>query len=185
MMRKEYHEFMELVPINNESHSKPHYSVVGDLKLSGRKLLWTMSCEGDGSWNVNSNFSYDYRKNWELWNWDVLEAFVQLRRNASDFEAPYLELQISPENKAFSLIILKPRVSFYTPLDLKIHSEVSLSGNLWSMNCEVELPDVLRGHELFAGLFACLGAHRVYYAPTKWPNAPLDFHQPQHFLSFN
>ena len=45
--------------------------------------------------------------NWKLWEWDVVEAFLQLRSDEEDKNAPYLEIQVSPLNQRLLLIITK------------------------------------------------------------------------------
>ena len=44
-------------------------------------------------WLANEAMTND-SKNWGLWNHDVVEAFLQLRRTNDDKGAPYLEIQV-------------------------------------------------------------------------------------------
>ena len=50
------------------------------------------------AWQVDEVFTQDWSKNWGLWNKDVIEAFLQLRKDEHDVKAPYLEIQVSPLN---------------------------------------------------------------------------------------
>lgn len=141
-----------------------------------------MRVERSGPSVVNSSYGTDPRKNWELWNWDVVEAFLQLRSSAEDVFAPYLELQVSPLNQALALVIRKPRVSFYTPLALEFNSHVDTDADGYTMRAQVRLPAELQGAELWGGLFACLGqSPREYWALKSNPEANPDFHRPELF----
>ena len=175
---------MKLVAINT---IRPAYSVEGELSLRGRDIFWSMKCVSQNEkWQMETSFSEDYRKNWQLWNFDVLETFLQLRSHPEDFFAPYLELQISPLNQPLALIIIKPRESFFTPLNLVFSSQVTLSkgesSQVWKLEAKIVLPDEIQGHQLWGGMFACLGqGEREFHAPSPWGPLPADFHQPKYF----
>jgi hypothetical protein len=143
-----------------------------------------MRVEGPGP-HVNPAFGADPRKNWQLWEWDVVEAFLQMRRHPDDMTAPYLEVQLSPRNQGLVLVILEPRRRYYTPLHFQWHTEVELGEGVWSARARFRLPDDFPEGELWGGLFACLGtAPRGFYALAPNPGEFPDFHRPQHFVRF-
>jgi hypothetical protein len=134
-------------------------------------------------WQVDSSFSKDWLKNWGLWNKDVFEAFIQLRSNNSDFKAPYLELQVSPLNQPFALIITEPRQTFFPPKTLDLITEVSLTEKTWNGKLELTFPDELKGDLLYGGFFSCLASNeREFYALSPNPEMNPDFHRPELFL---
>ena len=135
-------------------------------------------------WQIDPQFSTeDYLKNWGLWNKDVVEAFLQLRAHEGDLAAPYLEIQVSPLNQPFALIIKEPRKVYYPPEALVLKTEVTLTDKLWTGRMEVELPPDLSGEQLWGGLFSCLATGpREYYALHPNPEENPDFHRPELFL---
>ncbi len=175
---------MKLVAINTP---ESQFIVSSEIHLVGRIVYWNMKCTGPKvPWHTQANMGNDYRKNWQLWESDVLETFLQLRRHEEDVSAPYLELQVSPLNQPLALIIQKPRESFYTPLKLSFQSQCNLSENQthkeWSLEAQVSLPEELEGSSLWGGVFACLkGEVREYHALEPWEPAPANFHVPQYF----
>lgn len=145
-----------------------------------------MRAEGpiDHAWNFSEEFGADARKNWGLWNFDVVEAFLQLRQEEQQTEGPYLEVQLSPEDQAFALVILRPRQSYYTPLELVFTHHSWNAPGLWEAWMEVELPPELGEGELYGGLFACLGqSERSFYALHPNTEVAPDFHRPELFVA--
>ncbi len=138
------------------------------------------------AWQVDEVFTTDWLKNWGLWNKDVLEAFLQLRKDENDLKAPYLEIQVSPLNQPFALIITEPRKTFFPPGTLDFKTEVTLTDKLWTGKMEVTLPEELRGGKLYGGFFSCLTTEpREFYALSPNPEANPDFHRPELFLSLD
>jgi hypothetical protein len=135
------------------------------------------------SWDTSDQFSEDYKKNWGLWNHDVVEAFLQLRSDPSEVLNPYLEIQVSPLGQKFALIVKKPREDFFIPDGLNFSSSVSCEGRVWETSIHLTLPDDLSGDHLYAGLFSCLSAdEREYYALEPNPESRPDFHRPDLFI---
>jgi hypothetical protein len=158
------------------------------------KISWKRSAElvtiefqvqkrtGPG-WQTDPVFTQDWSKNWGLWNKDVVEAFLQLREHDQDTRAPYLEIQVSPLNQPFALIITEPRKTFFAPAKLDFHTSVEMSDKFWTGKLEVRLPEELRGTHLYGGFFACLATEqREYYALEPNPEMNPDFHRPELFL---
>jgi hypothetical protein len=137
-------------------------------------------------WLSDPAFSQDWSKNWGLWNTDVIEAFIQLRSTPSDLKAPYLEIQVSPANHPFALIIEEPRQIFYAPKILDFSHEVLLEGRSWKTSVKVVLPSDLRGTLPYGGFYACLDKDpREYFALEPNPENDPDFHRPEFFVPLN
>ena len=134
-------------------------------------------------WQTDEVFTPDWSKNWGLWNKDVIESFLQLRETADDLTAPYLEIQVSPLNQPFALIVAEPRKTFFPPKVLEFKSTSSVEGKNWQTSLEVVLPTELRGTKLFGGFFSCLDhGPREFYALEPNPEENPDFHRPSLFL---
>lgn len=134
-------------------------------------------------WISSNEFGDDWRKNWGLWDKDVFEAFLQLRSSHDDLRAPYLEIQVSPLNQPFALLIVEPRKTFHAPEKLDLKTKVEIEGRTLKANLTVVLPEELRGKLLYGGFFSCLGeAPREFYALEPNPEEKPDFHRPELFI---
>lgn len=134
-------------------------------------------------WLHDSIMTMDYTKNWGLWNKDVVEAFLQLRKDPQDLKAPYLEIQVSPLNQPFALVITEPRQKYFVPQNLSFSTSSSTEGRTWTGNLEVILPPELSGEHLYGGFFSCLThGPREYYALEPNPEPNPDFHRPELFF---
>lgn len=135
------------------------------------------------TWYGDSKFGDNYKENWGLWNFDVVEAFLQFRKNENDLTAPYLEVQVSPLNQPFALVITEPRKVFHAPENLVMHTHVELDEKNWKAEFKVTLPQEIQGTHLYGGFFACLGnGPREFYALEPNTEAAPDFHRPDLFL---
>jgi hypothetical protein len=138
------------------------------------------------AWLANDAMTKDFTKNWGLWNHDVVEAFLQLRKTPEDKAAPYLEIQVSPLNQPFALIITEPRKSYHAPVGLKFVTNSQVEERIWKGSFEVELPAELQGAQLWGGFFACLTQNpREYYALGPNPETNPDFHRPELFVKLD
>lgn len=145
-------------------------------------LDFTVQKRMTSPWSTDPIFTDDWSKNWGLWNKDVVEAFLQLRSNDTDFKAPYLEVQVSPLNQPFALIITEPRKTFFAPAKLEFKTSVSISDKQWNSHFELTLPTELKGDKLFGGFFSCLHHDpREYYALEPNLEQSPDFHRPELF----
>lgn len=173
---------MELVLSPHRSVQTPRWRVSGSVARSGNQLIWQTRVENLTHPHVNAAFGSDPRKNWELWNWDVVEAFFQLRPTATDLQAPYLEVQLSPLNQGLALVIIEPRRKFYTPLQLTFRSTSERAADVWTAKVELTLPSEFPAGELWGGMFACLGQQdRGFYSLNPNPEERPDFHRPELF----
>lgn len=173
---------MNFVLRPHQSCPETAFRVQGELRTHGKTVEWSMIVDGQ-NWVTDPRFGSDPRKNWELWNFDVVESFLQPRRDVTSTHAPYLELQVSPLNQPLALMILKPRVAVYVPLHLKLEHKVELTPTRWLTTLKVELPEELDRGELHGGLFACLGSGpRSFLALNPNPDERPDFHRPELFV---
>ncbi len=162
-----------------------HHSIKVSLTRQGRQIIINFSVQKrDGTpWLSESSFTEDWTKNWGLWNHDVVEAFLQLRKDAEDLQAPYLEVQVSPLNQPFALVIKEPRKIYFPPDQLNLKTESIIEGHLWMARLELELPQDIQGEMLYGGAFACLSQNpREFFALRPNPEDNPDFHRPELFI---
>lgn len=169
-----------------KKHAPGHasHTVKVQWSLSGREIQldFQVNKRDGSSWQIDENLSSDWKKNWGLWNKDVVEAFLQLRQHQGDTSAPYLEIQVSPANQPFALVILEPRKSFHPPEQLDFSSHVEVEGRSWKAQMKVTLPEEIKGDKLYGGFFACLGeGSREFFALEPNPESNPDFHRPELF----
>jgi hypothetical protein len=129
-------------------------------------------------WNEASHFCSDARKNWGLWQHDVIEVFVQ-----PDRDMPYREFQLSVDDKSFELEVFSPRISFATPLACSQVWKTSKStSDQWQTHFSIKLLDPSAAR---IGLFAILGPvnKREYFALNPNLEANPDFHRPDLFFN--
>jgi hypothetical protein len=152
---------------------------------SGRNLTIEFQVQKrlGATWQTDASFSSDYSKNWGLWNKDVVEAFLQLRADENDLTAPYLEIQVSPLNQPFALVIKEPRKTYFAPENLNLKTSSSVEGKVWAGKMEVTLPEDLKGDHLYGGFFSMISIDpKEYYALNPNPEENPDFHRPELFL---
>lgn len=163
-----------------------HHALKVVWERSDRKVVmdFTVTKRSSTPWVTDTSFGQDWNHNWELWNKDVVEAFLQLRRDPTDLRAPYLEVQVSPLGQPFALLIVEPRKVFHPPgSDFTMTTSVNLEPKTWTARMEVTLPSELRGDYLYGGFFSCLmEGNREYYALEPNPEDKPDFHRPDLFL---
>lgn len=159
------------------------------IKVSGKRngnsfrLAFEVQKRNQDLWHTDDAFTADYKSNWGLWNKDVVEAFLQLRSDVDDLKAPYLEVQVSPLNQPFALIITEPRKTFFAPDNLDIKTESKIDGKIWTGSIEVTFPKEIKGEYLFGGFFSCLQIEpREYFAILPNPEERPDFHRPEFFV---
>lgn len=146
-------------------------------------LQYTVQKRTSKPWLSDPVYTHDWSKNWGLWNKDVVEAFLQLRTHPEDVMAPYLEIQVSPLNQPFALLITEPRKIYHAPRDLDFIHEATCEGRLLTATLRVTLPSELKGTLLYGGFFACLEQDpREFFALEPNPEQNPDFHRPELFL---
>jgi len=135
------------------------------------------------SFNTNPDFSLEHPKyNWGLWDYDVVEFFIQERSAVLNTALPYYEFQSSPLEQNFQLHIIEPRKISSTPLDSHINSFVQKEGKKTKIQMKIDLKNFQNHHDLYAGFFACLGKERNYFTHHQEKLKKIDFHRPELFI---
>lgn len=174
--------------LQKHAQTVAHHQIKVNLTREGRKVVidFQVQKRDASAWLTDPKFSQDWTQNWGLWNHDVVEVFLQLRKTADDLKAPYLEIQVSPANQPFALIITEPRKTFFPPAILDFKTSVETSGRSFTAHMEVLLPAELSGELLFGGAFACLSQNpREYFALEVNPEVNPDFHRPELFQALD
>lgn len=130
--------------------------------------------------NTNHNFTKSYQDNWGLWDYDVVEVFLKKENTNS-----YLELQTSPLNQPFALIIEKPREKYFSPKDLLLSIENEVLEQKWKAKITIPISSIPgEGSKIFGNCFACLGKqeNREYFALNLNSEQTPDFHRPELFI---
>jgi hypothetical protein len=147
------------------------------------RVKFNISKRTSKPWLAEEEFTEDWSKNWGLWNTDVIEAFIQLRKTPDDLKAPYLEVQLSPLNQPFALVIIEPRKTFHAPAELEFTHSGEVDQRVWSGEMNFTLPNDLEGDLVYGGFFSCLDhGPREFYALEPNPEENPDFHRPELFL---
>lgn len=128
---------------------------------------------------TDNKFKEDY-KNWGLWEFDVFECFLTRSNDLNH----YLELQVSPLNQRFALMIKEPRKSFDYPSSINFSSRVDIVDKYnWQGELKVALKDIPGTRENIYGNFcAILGEDRKCYAKNINQDSRPDFHRPDLFV---
>ncbi len=174
--------------LSKHGQTTAHHSIKVEWKCEDDLVVMIFSLQKrDASiWKSDPAFSDDWSKNWGLWNNDVVEAFLQLRSTPEDLKAPYLEVQVSPLNQPFALIITEPRKTFFPPANLSFTTVSHAEGRTWKASLTVKLPPDLQGATLYGGFFSCLSltdGRREFYALEPNPETSPDFHRPELFVN--
>jgi hypothetical protein len=167
----------------HSSNKSSEYQVKFDYKLGTDAIDILFEVQFFKGLHSSSAFSQTPEKNWGLWEYDVVETFLQLRNHETDDKAPYLEIQISPLNQKFFLKIIEPRKIFYTPLKLEAKLESKSEGKFWVSKLNIPFQSIGLGTELYGNFFASLGPEnkKEYYAWKINPEMKADFHRPDLF----
>lgn len=137
-------------------------------------------------WHTSSNFSQTGIHNWNLWDFDVVEFFIQGRETPEQKNAPYWEFELSPLGQKLALYVTKPREQFVIPAKFNFEASSTLKDQIWKASLQLPL-DVMgiRPHaDLYGNAFACLGKDegREYWSGNINTDAKPDFHRPELFL---
>ncbi len=159
---------------SNPDHVEPPKGVLSSHK---DHLHIKFEAPFDGAPFVSEAFSEEY-KNWGLWDYDVVEVF--LTREPAGL--PYLEIQVSPKNQKFALLIKRPREETEYPEELPFQSSVKLLSKKWV--AEIQIPwSSMPGEDSFVrgNLHAILGENRNHFSLELNEGERPDFHRPDLF----
>lgn len=171
--------------IAHHANSVNQFDVEVDYHCDGIFLLtnFIVTAKSDfNEWQTSKKFENDYKKNWGLWDFDVVEIFIQNRKLDDEMYAPYLEFQVSPLNQPFALDIIKPREKYFSPEVIDFETKVDVAINKWKTNIKIKLPfDVI---SLYGNFHACLGTKekRQYFSLNPNKEERPDFHLPKNFI---
>jgi hypothetical protein len=137
---------------------------------------------------VNSSIPLEGSHHWGLWDWDVVEAFIDLGGGR------YFEFVASPLGQRFELEIFEPRVRTNRDFTSDFQVRVSESEPTQKSNSpgqvqvvEFEIPLQACGASgdlnIRGGLFGIFGPkdHRVYLSAFLPFQETPDFHRPEYF----
>lgn len=175
---------------DNSSNFMASFSI--EENITNYHLNFAITSTTETSWNISHNWHYQPWKNWSLWEKDVVEIFWQPRKHKDDFEAPYFEWQLSPNNYAFCLNIISPRQNYFTPLEcpLKYKNHVAINQKTKHLewHCTFIVPknitDSTQNPFIAIGAFAILGknGNRCFYSLVNEKVQKADFHIPHNFF---
>lgn len=174
--------------LKKHAPSHAHHTVKINWQRADREVVleFQVNKRDSSSWLADEKYTQDYKENWGLWEQDVVEGFLQLRSHPDDVNAPYLEVQVSPLNQPFALVIIEPRKTFHPPQKLSFTHEVQVENRSWRAVMKIQLPDDLKGESLYGGFFACLGHEpREFFALEPNPEPNPDFHRPELFIGLD
>ncbi|MCB9092452.1 MAG: hypothetical protein H6621_02225 [Halobacteriovoraceae bacterium] len=172
--------------LNTQSQQQSQFIVEYDWKLGDEGFSAQFQVEKiAGHWNTSESFSLkNQNRNWGLWEYDVCEIFLQAREKQNQFTSPYLEIQISPLNQGFSLLVIKPREIMALPLCEQFRSVSHFEESTWTVEIFMDFKELalnFQGAHLYAGFFSCLGKKREYFAHFDQRQEKPDFHKPNLF----
>jgi len=176
----------KLFLIHSEYQSPENYSVEFEISEKRHYLEIHFSVISHlNSWNTSELFSHDPRKNWGLWEKDVVEVFWQNRKNSHDHIAPYFEWQSTPNHKNFCLEVTKIRTCYHTPMNCPVQFVPGqTTPTHWHTTIKVPPSFYSQQNHPYLGIFAILGPSRKrqYYSLNAQKMLKPDFHRPEFFL---
>jgi hypothetical protein len=170
----------------HQSNSDSETSVKVAWQLQENQILVSFKVE-KSQINTSAEFLTDGWENSGLWEYDVVEVFIQFSDDLG-LNSPYLELQVSPLGQKLALLINKPRVEVKSAGDLLSSAIAKRIGAGFEGIFKIDYCDI-PGHEnkkldiIRAGFFACLGEteNRKYFALNINTEVQPDFHRPELF----
>lgn len=149
-----------------------------------RDFIWVIfqvTKKNNISWHTPHHGKKHYYENWGLWEYDVVEFFLQGRDHKKDFSSPYIEFLLSPHGESFALKTHEPRKIIETPLNLDFRGTCELNDNKWLAEMKIKNP--FSHHYLYGNFHACLekGSRREYWSSFYIPSEKPDFHRPREF----
>jgi len=140
--------------------------------------------------HVSDEFTKEGFANHGLWNFDVVEVFIQKRETSSPaselITGDYLEIQCSPMNQKFALLVKKPRIEV-EPIEAlgTQFSAIEIPGG-FEVEFTIPITDIPGdGADVYTNFCVCLGASdkRCYYALNINTEGKADFHRPDLFIN--
>lgn len=133
--------------------------------------------------NTSNNFSATDLDNWGLWEFDVVEAFLQKGQDSGQ----YLEIQASPLSQRFALRVIKPREETIKVAELDFTVNVTESSEFIEITIAIALDDIPGKSDalMYGNIFACLGpkGNQHFFALKINSEIKPDFHRPDLFCN--
>lgn len=152
--------------------------VMVDMKYDGEALSVRFEVKASDL-NLNEEFSRASWVNMGLWEFDVVEVFLQ-RKNP---ENHYLELEISPLGQKLAILIKKPREDFATVelVNTEASAEITPEGFVATFIIkDSDIPGA--SGEIIGNAHACLGKRqRNHFSLFDGNEDKPDFHRPELF----
>lgn len=163
----------------HHANLESNHSVNLEYSVASNQVVVEFKVKTD-SVNVSDAFSMAGFDNPGLWDFDVVEVFIQRKSQKNH----YLELQCSPLGQKFALLVKKPRQETIKIENLNTQFEVSEIGDGFKIKFTIPASDIPGdGSEIYANFFACLGASnsRSYYGLNINSEKKPDYHRPELF----
>jgi hypothetical protein len=177
-------------------HSSPERGYKVSVKVDKEhSWQWNFSFEvtktSTHEWALGEKFSPDSRRNWGLWNEDVVEIFFK-PLSLKTIPDAYFEMQLSPSGRAFEFLILKPRQIQLTPWEsFSFFHRCDVTDQRWLASWSFRLPEWCQEPSFSSvtfGAFACLNSadviktNRQYFSLRPNTESNPDFHRPELFI---
>ncbi len=147
------------------------------MEIAGKSLKVEFHQNFYSSPNVNESFSHEFQ-NWGLWEHDVFEVFL----TKNDSGLPYLEMQVSPLNQKFALIVKRPREETEYPKVCPFRSHAEIKDGEWHSWIEVDLDQIPGDSNVIKGnVHAIIGDTRSFFSYNVNSEDEPDFHKPELF----
>ena len=154
--------------------------VMVDIKFDGEFLHVHFEVKASDL-NLSNDFNTENWDNIGLWNFDVVEVFLQKKDNNNH----YLELEISPKGQKLAILVKRPREDFHQlePIDTLALASLTETG-FWA-EFKVKATDIPGDGDVIVGnAHACLGKNpRNYFSLFEGDTSKPDFHRPEFFQS--
>lgn len=155
------------------------FRVFASFEVKKQSVIVDFDVHAD-SLNISNEFN---KENWDnpgLWDFDVVEVFIQKKSSANH----YLELQVSPADQKFALLVKTPREDYEKVIKLASKAVATRTDSGFKASFNIELKDIPgEGEEIFANFHACLGKKdsRSYFSYKLNEGKQADFHRPEFF----
>ena len=166
--------------VQHPEYLRPNHKVFVDYSLTNDCVEIQFKVETDKLITSN-DFKTNGFENWGLWNFDVVEVFLQ-KSSQTD---RYLELQVSPLGQKLAIDIFKPREDHRIKVDYQGTMESMITPFGFDAKFSVPLNEIPGDDKVVFGNFtACLGLtnRRSYSAISiNDEDKEPDFHIPRLF----
>ena len=149
-----------------------------DMKYTEGTLLVEFQVKSSAL-HLNKDFSESGWGNMGLWEFDVVEVFLQ-RKNPDNH---YLELEISPLGQKLAILIKKPRKDFGIVELEHTQASAEITSEGFRASFQIKDSDIPGGgKEILGNAHACLGReHRNHFSLFEGEVGKPDFHRPEFF----